>query len=43
MIGIIKVLVEMINIRSLKSLDYIKSYFKEYLIWLKNIKKYDLI
>ena len=31
------------NIRSIKSLDYIKSYFKEYLIWLKNIKKYDLI
>lgn len=31
------------NIRSIKSLNYIRSYFKEYLIWLKNIKKYDLI
>ena len=31
------------SIRSSNSLKYIKAYFQEYLLWLKNIKKYDLI
>ena len=31
------------SIRSSKSLKYIRAYFQEYLLWLKNIKKYDLI
>ena len=32
-----------LNLRTVKSLKYIRSYFQEYLIWLKNIKKFKLI